>query len=788
MAESRRFGGYVLESLLGRGGFGEVWKAFDAPLSRRVALKILRHDDPDERRRFVREAQTAASLNHPNIAAVFAVGESDGRSYLAMHLVDGRPLDKAELTPRKAAEAVRDAAVAVAYAHGRGVIHRDLKPANIMVDGAGRVFVMDFGLARRMNARSSLSVSGMVVGTPAYMPPEQARGEPVDERGDVYSLGATLYELLGGAPPFRGADVVSVLAQVVQRDPPPLRLKDGELETIVMRCLEKEPGRRYESANALAEDLGRWLEGEPILARAPSTFFRLRKAFRRRKAVVLTAIAGLALLIGFAGVVIPKWVGESTARARERDARLRELEANDRARPYVVAGNRVVEEMRLRKRRPHTIADLTGMAEAAERSFRRALDEVPDHPEALLGLARAWAFAWDKGKARGLLDRLVATTPTLGTAYLDRVRLRIEAYAAMRHTAQGRALAETEESRRVRAELEADLAAVDRLTTENSERLFAEAFLAFANADFERAIALFDRYGKDAPEDSTAHHAKGLVLGYTGRYAQAAEAFSRAIECDVLNGGALGNRGLARMKSGDLRGAIADFSAAIEVNPRDASALQHRGSAWSAAGDPARGIPDLTAAIEIEPSASGYLNRALSYSNLGDGARVLVDADRAIALERDNARAWLARSHGHRLLRDLPSAIADVDRAIELDGAFAEAFDIRGGLKGLQGDAAGAIADHTSAIRIDPGNQSAWYNRGNARMASGQFAAAVEDFTKAIELDPADAQAWTNRGVSWKQSGDIARAVSDWEKALSIAPADWPFREMVKKHLAAARR
>src|SRR5262245_17530643 len=252
-------GKFVRVHAIGAGGMGEVWSAWDTELRRWVALKFLNSKSRDEIARFEREAQTAAKLSHPNIAAVYAVGEDSGRPYIALQLIRGRTLAVFPRDDRRVlVEFLRQAALAVHYAHGEGVIHRDLKPHNLMVEGDPakrhdakefRVYVMDFGLAKEARGESSLSVSGTVLGTPSYMPPEQARGllNAVDARSDVYALGATLYELLTGRPPFKHENVYELLKQVVEEEPRPLRKVnpsvDADLETVVLRCLEKDPAR-----------------------------------------------------------------------------------------------------------------------------------------------------------------------------------------------------------------------------------------------------------------------------------------------------------------------------------------------------------------------------------------------------------------------------------------------------------------------------------------------------------------------------------------------------------------
>jgi serine/threonine-protein kinase len=283
-----RFGKFVRVVRLGVGAYGEVWKAWDTELSRWVALKFLKQEGGEELARFLREARTAASLSHANIAAIYEIGEAQGHHYIAMQFVDGRTLRGFPRGDRRRiVTIVRDAAIAIEAAHDRAIVHRDLKPDNLMVDAAGRVYVMDFGLARPVEKGSGMTASGMAVGTPAYMSPEQARGDVAEERSDVYGLGATLYDLLAGRPPFDGANLVDLLMAVVEREPvAPRRLDpalEPELETIVLKTLEKDPAKRYPSMRALRDDLDRWLRGEPIEAQPLSTIAKFARGGRRSR-------------------------------------------------------------------------------------------------------------------------------------------------------------------------------------------------------------------------------------------------------------------------------------------------------------------------------------------------------------------------------------------------------------------------------------------------------------------------------------------------------------------------
>ena len=339
---------YATAIPVGRGGAGEVAKAWDTRLGRWVALKFLRHPDPEMEARMVREARAQARVEHPNVCRVYEVGERDGRPYIAMQYVDGAPLDRVAsgLPPEAKVALVKTVAEAVHAAHAVGLVHRDLKPGNILVeeadDGALHPYVVDFGIARE-RAVSDLTVTGEVVGTPGYLSPEQARGanDTVDRRSDVYSLGVVLYELLSGELPHTGESNTELLVSLLGREPRPLRQVlpgvPADLEAVVMRCLEAEPEERYPSARELAEDLGRYLAGEPVQARPATALERLRKRARRnRAAAALAAVAGgvlvllsAALAAGGVKYTLDLRHEKAAALAAQREAEAREAEAQE---------------------------------------------------------------------------------------------------------------------------------------------------------------------------------------------------------------------------------------------------------------------------------------------------------------------------------------------------------------------------------------------------------------------------------------------------------------------------
>jgi WD40 repeat protein len=309
--------GYEIGELLGRGGMGLVFKATQTALKRPVALKLIvsgAHAGPDERARFRTEAEAVARLGHPGIVGIYEVGEQAGCPYLALEFVSGgtlaQLLNGTPVPPRRAAQLLLDLARAVEHAHERGIVHRDLKPANILLTESGAPKVADFGLAKLLDADKGHTSTGTRLGTPSYMAPEQVAGEPraVGPAADVYALGVILYELLTGRPPFAAATLEATLAQVCRDEPvTPRRLQPvvpRDLETVCLKCLEKDPRRRYPTAAALAEDLRRVLAGEPILARSVSAAGRLARWVRRHPTrAALLAVSVLAALASVGATV-----------------------------------------------------------------------------------------------------------------------------------------------------------------------------------------------------------------------------------------------------------------------------------------------------------------------------------------------------------------------------------------------------------------------------------------------------------------------------------------------------
>ncbi len=760
--QARRAGKFVLGELLGAGAMGEVWRARDPELGRDVALKFLKGADEALLARFRREAQTVGRLDHPHIAALYEVGESEGRPFIAMQLVEGRTLkDWPGRDPRELAALVRDAARGVAHAHSRGVVHRDLKPENLMA-GAGpagpHVYVMDFGLARAVEGESGLSAAGQIVGTPSYLSPEQARGEPAGPGSDVYGLGATLYALLAGRPPHRGKTLLDTLRQVIEVEPEPLRGVDRDLATIVSKCLEKDPDRRYESADALADDLERWLAEEPILARPGTAAYRLRKRLARRRVPVAIA-AGAVLVIGATlAILLPRLSDARERTARESAAR-REAEGRQVAlqelqtiRTRLMAA---VEWTRQAFRKPEDIRAELKSVEARLDEFLRAHERMPEawllRANARLQLGELEEAKEDAGRALGLDPASAA-----GAASAMVLELATAAVEAPEGSLEPRLPEFAERARRLSGLPEQEIPghvaflrylAADRSATDALPELVRRARtssseeLCFWLASIGPPAGRLDwaKLGVEiAPHNPLVRFARGRERFVAGDRAGALEDLEHALRLHPTWWTARVNRAWALHELGRTSEALQEAESLVAGRPRLVAALLLRGSLRAHAGIVAGVREDAASAVHASPATGegDFL--------FGQAARLEGNRAEALRLFGEAVRkspAWpLPRFARARLLIDqerVAEALSDLDTILALQPWSPEFLAARGYAHGKNRDWALSVADLDRAIELGSRDPWAYINRGLARTELGNRAGAISDLRRALELPPA---------------------------------------------------
>lgn len=728
---ARQFAGgkYLLVQEAGRGGMGVVWKAWQPDLRRWVAVKILAGTlwTDVELKRFYREAQMAASLSHPNIASIYEVGAHEGKHYIAMEFVDGDSLARLmapasgrqgttraarPLSPRRAIEILREAALAVDYAHSKGIIHRDLKPHNIMVQRSdGRVYVMDFGLAKPLRPGDSISMSDAIVGTPQYMSPEQARGDAVDRRTDVFSLGAVLFHVLAGRPPFEGHSPAEVMMSVLADDPPSLRRLNprvhADVETICMKALEKDRGRRYESARGLADDLGRYLEGEPISARPLSARERLWKAARRRP--ILSALAGAAL-VAAALLGLGLW-----GLGLEKRAKIEEF------------ARQAQEAFR------------AGRYDEAMTLWDKALALDPEDPEAL----RGWSEAADRGRSerqererdRRLQEQLIqknhreAEILLKAGKYQEALNLTFQILAFDPNDADAqrrRRLCEAElEKERARQEaLREDLDQVLRARQEQEEAQKRQRLARIAAfADYEKA--------REAVEAAASMRlaADGLTItDVLARLQEAREALGRALEKDPTYAEAYHYRGQVKHRMGEYDLAERDF----------VEALKHSSDSGPAAFGAAVSQLALYMLYAHVPYApEGRLQTLDPAARDAALARMLAWARQAVSADnRNEFQRWCAKAlielHQAQYVR-----AEEALRTVEREGRSSYFWHFLLACVLMErGEWRAAHQELTLALDLRPASLESLFLRAVARFRTEDLAGALEDAHRAVEAAP----------------------------------------------------
>ena len=834
--------GYEIVGFLGEGGMGRVFRAVDRKLGRTVALKCIRGDDRELIARFLQEARAQARIEHENVCRVFQAGEEAGQPFIAMQFLRGRSLgeEARSLTVEQKVLILRDVAEALQAAHRIGIIHRDLKPANVIVErtesGGVHAFVVDFGLARDVE-EGGLTMTGSLAGTPTFMSPEQARGDrqAVDRRSDVYSLGATLYAILGGRPPFEGESTFDILTKVVRDEPAPLAsLAPGippDLATIVMKCLEKDPAMRYPSARELAEDLSLYLAGEPIRARAASMIYRLRKKARKHRAVVAIGGAALVLLAAAGGLTLRTRL-QASARARFSQELGQEAEKIE----WIM---RAAEQSPLHDIRPERKLVATMM----DRMRARIEGRPPEIRAAgLFALARGDLALGDPRGARARLDEAAA----LGERSPD------ASYA------RGLALS------RIYAEELRDADRIGEKTLrERKRRALHDAYVVPALAALRRGRAS----ATAAPE-----YAEALIARYEDRPDDAVRLARRALarlpwlhEAAVLQGDvalAEGHRHRERAEypqaMAKLREAAGLYAEASSIGRSAASAYEAECSAWAEImyvdndleQDPAeayeRALDSCGKARRVDPADAGAYHQ-LAFAEWQWGQYQLARGqDPAPALQRsieasaaaqrlrprwaesDNymgiaygylARVTMFRGGDPRPL--LRSAIASFDRALAIDPNFAYAWLTRGlGFFDLGRDAARrgedprkdfdlAIDNERKALALDPAwtfpreslaqafVQRALWEAGHGGDAEASFSGAVEAFDACVRAgddspslhvsfgDALAARARYRRDRGTGGPDDSARqALLQYRSALPR----WPERAKIEAKIAEAEK
>ena len=735
-----RMGPYLLLGELGRGGMGRVYRARHVATGRDVALKVLNEGaGSEEWARFQREAVTLARLRHPGIVPIVDYGEAGGCPYLALELVEGQTLAErikrgGPLPYDEAIDLTLQVARALGAAHAQGVLHRDLKPANVLLRGH-QALLTDFGLSRSTVVDDArLTATGMVVGTPAYMAPEQVRGAELDERADVYSLGASLYEMLTGQPPFAGRSAIATMTAALEEEPqPPGKLRPdlpAELEQLCLRCLRKDPAQRYLDAATLVQELQRLTRGSSFVLRAPELVSTSLVALRQRARLLVSTLALVAVALCGAslGIVLE----------RRKEGARRSGGGGGAAGADALAAQA-------------ELARLGGAPGQASRLCAQALALAPAHPLALTTRARlraaggllaaaladsqracagapqAAAFAcqaellaaWDPPAALLAAERAVELDPGSPPAQLLAARLRLR-----RGDRTG--------SRRA---LETAL----RLDPRSGPAWELASWLSEAEGDLPRAAAEQELAARWGPESASGWERLGRLRAAAGEQERAERACSRALAIDPGRRAARAERARARTALQRWSAAAEDLDALARDGRLSVEQLVLRSWVRFRRADIPGAREDARAAAAASPEdPRAWTALALSHLIPGDPLRMVgwsrsprEALDRARKLGADDARWWLAEG----LLAFFENRLDEADQALG------------------------------RAAQLEPGEGYHLLLRGSARSRAGQTAAAQADLTAGLERSPLDEGGWVNLANILNGAGDQAGSLALLERA-----------------------
>ncbi len=878
-----QIGPYKLLEQIGEGGMGIVYVASQKePLRRKVALKVIKPgmDTREVVARFEAERQALALMDHPNIAKVFDAGATDaGRPYFVMELVQGTPIteycDRQQLSTRERLALFVTLCHGVQHAHQKGVIHRDLKPSNLLVevhDVRPVPKIIDFGIAKavgqQLSEQSLHTALDQMVGTPIYMSPEQAgqSAVDVDTRSDIYSLGVVLYELLTGSTPFEkdtlrtaGVDELRRIIREVEPPRPSARVSTlqaadlstiserrhieprklsqqlrGDLDWIVMKALDKDRDRRYASASALATDVQRYLDDEPVQARPPSLPHHAAKWVRRHRPLVWSAAAVLTIAVAAGGVLF----GTSYRRTAllERDAG----EHLAAATAFLGSGNYTAADRELADARGHleaagndkgplaeNVTSLTAAIAAKTQAMgdfeqfqdlrqrihsemyaldRDILVQAQEHTPQALDLFGVFATEpWKSQAGFKNLDTERQTILDEGAVELLFVWARLEMGqsdtqpAAERIAGYRQAIEALDKIESFHPPIPAvalwmadGWEAVGDTAAAAEARARAESLQPTAATDYyllgeyharhgqqDEALASYWQALARQPDHYLSLLAAGVALGELKEYKSAEAMLTGAIAMQPKTTLGYVKRGASRLGQGKILLAQADFQEAVKLDPELAAALIRRAGDFRENLELDKALADLDEAIRLDPkSAWAYAQRSLVYITQGDLDKVIADCNAAIQLDAKYPLAYASRAAAYRCKGDLEKALADSNEVIRLDPTFSGGYYERGADYDAKGEYDKALADLNEALRLDPN----WANtvlptRANVYLGRREYDKAMADCDEAIRLSPKNIWAYFERAAIHEARGDVEKALAELSQAIGLnRDIPWGYR------------
>jgi len=675
----KEIGKYKIERLIGRGGMGEVYQAFDPALGRFIALKMLRSialDDTNARERFIREAQSAGGLRHPNIVTIYDLGEVDGQMYIAMEFIEGEDLekiiqDKAPLPIEDKLNIMIQVSEGMAYAHKHDIVHRDLKPSNIRVDENGVAKIMDFGIAKL--GSSNLTASGMVMGTPHYMSPEQVRGTRVDARSDIFSLGAILYEVFAYQKAFKG-EMTAVFYRIAHEQPKPLSkyldIPSEPLQEIVDRCLEKDKSTRLQKASELAE----------LLRNA-------QKIYRQNNQATLCGVKTASLPEG-----VPEFHMTPAPAAVTDSKRLPDMTSAETLPPEGAGPTNILSRPPVSPPTEQPIAPLPPVPVPTQVP---PLAPVSTPVSAAAEVSGSTVPAARPSSARTMLTLVlfVLVLAGAGIAFF---------YSLFRPG----------ESKPAKKDLNEPAPVLNTTVIQP---------------------------GKETTLDTAAELRNARTLYQAGKYPEAVRIYEKLIQHDPSNANVYFLAGVARLKTGQKDDALRDFQKSVELNPVHDKAWQQIGFLHMSQVDYPNAERAFLKAIEIQPeSPGGWQGLAQTYLMSQQTEKAEKAYQKLLELDPENITAIYNMGQIEWTRKDTEAARASFLRVLQLDPNYAEAHNNLGGIYLNEGELVAAIREIEAAVRLKPGLASAHYSLFLAYEQKGDLKKAASHLREYVDLSGDD--------------------------------------------------
>lgn len=821
---------------IGEGGMGTVYRVRDHRLNRDAAIKIVNHDksDPAFYERFLRETKITAKLNHPSIPPVYEVGMTpEGQPFLLMRLIEGETLTKraerlhirgcqmADL--RKMIEMVIKAGEAVSYAHSQGVIHRDLKPDNIMVGNHGEVMVMDWGIARDSDdpelserclrpilsaeeiENSGLTVSGTLLGTPGYMSPEQAFGEDVDERTDVFALGAILIKVVTGEAAISGDSMKQIIFATISGniDLPKVTMLNSDFKKILEGALDIDVEKRIPSIEELNVQLKAFLAGEEIPGLYYGPLKKTARMVSRRPGLFLGAAFVLMALLSVALLLLEL----DRAKAKSERAELsKKLLVEKAARAQELAERTASQARTERDKAQKKVLD----SEKARALFAEAADAHRRGLKAQLVIESVNSALKYSGRKKGALLQAAQILDNAGIVeeakelLLEISRNYPPAYAALFRLhlqVLERNNSDLFEGTEYLAEL---IRRAEQRGDENEFTLFNRAIKYHNAGDLRRAVEYYSKVEKYTtklevvytnrasarmdlgdvegsladgnaalkinPNNAIAHYNIGKVYDSLGQFDKAIECFTTALTLNPKDYSSFANRGAAKAKQGKWAEALIDVEAALVIKPDDYLCLGSRGGIHWKLGNMREALDDFNKSIAINSKNGQILtNRGRINMDLGRSADAIEDFNRAIALDED-CKAKHFRGLIYLKLNRPKEAVRDLTEYLVIQPSHALSYQFRGMAYGILRDWEQAVSDQTMAIKHNRKAPQPYYQRGRAYISLGKLDEAKADLTRCIDLAPKVSHGYSMRALARNESGQYELAIRDANKGLTLLP------------------